>query len=173
MHSCRLKWARLSGNADDQSRNHERARKLLDAAGRRAWNQEVKNSRATEASNTKRSSDTAQSIPQPIWMETEARVTECRHELPKVRKLPLRVTRDPDTVIVSFTCCAHAQIYYDDFRSPVARPQGEAFPVYYNALNPRRNTLSPSQFVNRRPRSDTAILGFILVSILFLPITSG
>jgi hypothetical protein len=29
----------------------ERARKLLDAAGRRAWKQEVKNRRATGASN--------------------------------------------------------------------------------------------------------------------------
>lgn len=151
----------------------ERARKLHDASGRRPWKQEVKNRRATGASNTKRSNDTAQSIPLPIWMETEARVTECHHELSRVRKLPLRVTKDLDNVIVSFTYYAHAQIYYDEFRSPVARTQGEAFSVYYNALNPRQNTFSPSEFVNRRPLSDTAMLGAILISILALTLLRG
>ena len=146
----------------------ERARKLLDAAGRRAWKQEVKNRRATGASHTKRRNHTPQSIPLPIWMETEARVTECHHELSRVRKLPLRVTKDPDDVIVSFTYYAHARTYYEDFISPVARAQGNTFSVYYNALNPRQNTFSASKFINLHPLSDTAILGFILLSILFL-----
>jgi hypothetical protein len=146
----------------------ERARKLLDAAGRRTWKQEVKNRRATGASNTMRSNDSAKSIPLPIWMETEARVTECHHEPSRARKLPLRVTKDPDNVIVSFTHYVHAPIYYDEFRSPVARTQGDAFPVYYNALNPRHNTLSQSKFVRRGPLSDTAVLGFILMSTLVL-----
>ena len=94
-------------------------------------------------------------------------------KLSRVRNLPLRVTRDPDNLIVSFTYYAHAQIYYDDFRSPVARTQGEAFSIYYNALNPRQNTLSPSKFVNRRLLSDTAILGFIFMSILVLTLVRG
>ena len=151
----------------------ERARKLLDAAGRRAWKQEVKNRRATGASHTKRRNHTPQSIPLPIWMETEARVTECHHEPSRARKLPLRVTKDPDDVIVSFTYYAHAQIYYDEIRSQVEIAQGEAFSIYYNALNPRKNTLSPLQLTNRRALSDTAILGFILLSILFLGIIPG
>jgi len=117
MLSCRSRQNRLSGSADDQSRNHGTSRKLLDAAGRRAWKQEVKNKRATGASNAKRSNDTAQSIPLPIWMETEARVTECHHGLSRVRKLSLRVTEDPDNVIVSFTYYAHARTYYDNFIS--------------------------------------------------------
>jgi hypothetical protein len=79
-------------------------------------------------------------------METEARVTECHHELSRVRKLPLGVTKDHDNVIVSFTYYAHARTYYDNFISPVARAQGEALSVYYNALNPRQNTLTPSGF---------------------------
>jgi hypothetical protein len=151
----------------------ERARKLLDAAGRRAWKQEVKNRRATGASHTKRSNHTAQSIPLPIWMETEARVTECHHELSRVRKLSLRVTKDPDNVIVSFTYYAHARTYYDNFISPVARAQGEAFSVYYNALNPRQNTLTPSRFLKRGALSDSAVLGFVLLSMLLLAIASG
>jgi hypothetical protein len=151
----------------------ERARKLLDAAGRRAWKQEAKNRRATGASHTKRSNHTAQSIPLPIWMETEARVTECHHGLSRVRKLSLRVTKDPDNVIVSFTYYAHARTYYDNFISPVARAQGEAFSVYYNALNPRQNTLTPSRFLKRRALSDSAVLGFVLLSILLLAIASG
>ena len=151
----------------------ERARKLLDAAGRRAWKQEAKNRRATGASHTKRSNHTAQSIPLPIWMETEARVTECHHELSRVRKLPLRVTKDPDDVIVSFTYYAHARTYYDNFISPVARAQGEALSVYYNALNPRQNTLTPSRFLKRGALSDSAVLGFVLLSMLLLAIASG
>ena len=151
----------------------ERARKLLDAAGRRAWKQEVKNKRATGASNAKRSNDTAQSIPLPIWMETEARVTDCHHGLSRVRKLSLRVTKDPDNVIVSFTYYAHARTYYDNFISPVARAQGEAFSVYYNALNPRQNTLTPSRFLKRGALSDSAVLGFVLLSMLLLAIASG
>jgi hypothetical protein len=151
----------------------ERARKLLDAAGRRAGKQDVKNRRATGASNSKRNDDAAQSIPLPIWMETVARVAECQRELSKIRKLPLRVPNEAGNVIVSFTYYAHAQIYYDHFSSPVERTQGEAFSVYYNALNPRQNTISPSKFVNQHPLSDTTILGFILVSILLLVMTSG
>ena len=151
----------------------ERARKLLDAAGRRAWKQEAKNRRATGASHTKRSNHTAQSIPLPIWMETEARVTECHHGLSRVRKLSLRVTKDPDNVIVSFTYYAHARTYYDNFISPVARAQGEAFSVYYNALNPRQNTLTPSRFLKRGALSDSAVLGFVLLSMLLLAIASG
>jgi hypothetical protein len=106
-------------------------------------------------------------------METEARVTECHHELSRVRKLSLRVTKDPDNVIVSFTYYAHARTYYDNFISPVARAQGEAFSVYYNALNPRQNTLTPSRFLKRRALSDSAVLGFVLLSILLLAIASG
>jgi hypothetical protein len=106
-------------------------------------------------------------------METEARVRECHHEPPRLRTLVQRVTEDPDNVIVSFTYYAHAQIYYDQFRSQVERAQGEAFPVYYNALNPRQNTRLPSKFTNRRALSDIAILGFILLSVLFLAMARG
>jgi len=151
----------------------ERARKLLNAASRRASKQEAKNRRVTGATKAKRSNDTSRSNPQPIWMETEARVTECHHELSRLRASALRVTEDPDDVIVSFTYYAHAQIYYDEIRSQVEIAQGEAFSIYYNALNPRKNTLSPLQLTNRRALSDTAILGFILLSILFLGIIPG
>ena len=151
----------------------ERARKLLDAAGRRAWKQDLKNRRATGASNPKRSNDTAQSIPLPIWMETEARVTECHHGLSRVKRLSLRVTKDPDNVIVSFTYYAHARTYYDNFISAVAMAQGETFSVYYNALNPSQNTRSPSESTKRSPLSDIAILSLIILSILVLTLVRG
>lgn len=151
----------------------ERARKLLNAASLRASKQEAKNRRVTGATNSKRSNNTARSNPPPIWMETEARVTECHHELPRLRTLAQRVTEDPDNVIVSFTYYAHAQIYYDEFRSQVEEARGEAFSVYYNALNPRQSTLLPSKFTNKRALSFTAILGLILLSVLFLSMASG
>jgi hypothetical protein len=151
----------------------ERARKLLDAAGRRAWKQEVKNRQSIDASNAKHGKDIAQSFPLPIWMETEARVTECHRELSRVRKFPPRVTKYPDNVIVFFTYYAHARIYYDEFRSPVARTPGEAFSVYYNALNPRQNTLSPSKFVKQRSLSDATMLAITLMSILVLTLVRG
>jgi hypothetical protein len=151
----------------------ERARKLLDAAGRRARKQEVKNGRAAGASNPKCSNDTVQSIPLPIWMETAARVTECNHQLVRINALTLRITNDPNRLIVSFTYYAHARTYYDSFISPVAMARGETFSVYYNALNPSQNTRSPSEATKRSPPSDIAILGFILMSILSLTIVQG
>jgi hypothetical protein len=51
--------------------------------------------------------------------------------------------------------------------------KGEAFSVYYNALNPRQNTFSPSEFVNRRSLSDATILAIILMSILVLTLVRG
>jgi hypothetical protein len=151
----------------------ERARKLLGAAGRVAGEQAAENRRATEEQNVKRSNDSAQSTGQPIWMETEARVTDCRHELVRTSALTLRITNDLDNLIISFTYYAHAQIYYNHFKSPVARTQGEVFSVYYNALNPRQHSLSPSRIVNWHPLSDTTILGFISLSALLLCITAG
>ena len=151
----------------------ERARKLLDAAGRRAWKREVKNRRAAATSNTKHSNDTAQSIAFPIWMETEARVTECHHALVRISALTLRITEDPNKLIVSFTYYAHARTYYDNFISPLAMAQGETFSVYYNALNPSQNTRSPSAFTKRSPLSDITILGFITLSIISLTIVRG
>jgi len=151
----------------------ERARKLLDGAVRRASRQEVKNMLATGAWNAKRRNDTAQSIPLPIWMETEARVTECHHERVRSSALTLRITNDPDKLIVSFTYYAHARTYYDNFLSPVVIEHGETFSVYYNALNPSQNTRSPSDFIKRSPLSDITILGFITLSILSLNIVCG
>jgi len=151
----------------------ERARKLLDAAGRRAWKQEVKNRRATGASNPKRINESVQSIPLPIWMETEARVTDSHHGLSRIRKLPLRVTKDPGNVTVSFTYYAHARTYYDNFISPLAMAQGETFSVYYNALNPSQNTRSPSESTKRSPLSDISILSLIILSILVLTLVRG
>jgi hypothetical protein len=151
----------------------ERARKLLGAAGRVAGEQAAENRRATEEQNVKRSNDSAQSTGQPIWMETEARVTDCRHEFVRTSALTLRITNDLDNLIISFTYYAHAQIYYNHFKSPVARTQGEVFSVYYNALNLRQHSLSPSRIVNWHPLSDTTILGFISLSALLLCITAG
>ena len=151
----------------------ERARKLLGAAGRVAGEQAVKNSRVTEEPNAERSSGAAQSTPQPLWMETEARVTDCRHELVLTSLLTLRITSDLNKLTVSFTYYAHARTYYDTFESPGARARGEVFSVYYNALNPRQNTLTPSRFLKRGALSDTAVLGFVLLSMLLLAIASG
>ena len=150
----------------------KRARKLLNAAGRRHWKQGPNNRPSSGAIHSKRSKETESRI-QPIWMETEAKITECREDLSRIMELPFRVTKAPCRLIVSFTYYAHAKTYYSDFRSPVARSLGEAFPVFYNALNPRQNTLSPSNLVNRRPLSATAVLGFILLSILFLAMAPG
>jgi hypothetical protein len=106
-------------------------------------------------------------------METEARVTECRHELVRLSALTLRISEDPNKLIVSFTYYAHAHTYYVNFISPVAMAQGDTFSVYYNALNPSQNTRSPSEPTMRSTRSDIALLGAILISILVLSIVSG
>jgi hypothetical protein len=106
-------------------------------------------------------------------METKARVTECRHELVRTSELTLHITNDPNKLIVSYSYYAHARTYYDNFMSTAAMVRGEAFSVYYNALNPSENTQSPSEPKKRRALPDVAILGYITVSILFLTIVRG
>jgi hypothetical protein len=150
----------------------ERARKLLGAAGRRAWKQGEENQRAAAASTRKRGNENAQLNPQPIWMKTEARVTDCRHELVRMSALIRRI-KNGERFVVSFIYYAHARTYYENFISPVARTQGQTFSIYYNALNPRHNAFSPSKSVTRHRLSDTAILSIILVSIIFLAMASG
>jgi hypothetical protein len=147
----------------------ERARQILSAAGRRAGKQGAANAQPIGATEAKPANNT----PQPIWMETAARVTECHHELVRSSALTLRITNDPNKLIVSFTYYAHARTYYDNFISPVAIVQGETFSVYYNALNPSQNTRSPSESTKRSPLSDITILGFITLSILCLTMVRG
>jgi hypothetical protein len=151
----------------------DRARQILSAAGRRAGKQQAANRPPIRASNETLPNNKAQVTPLPIWMETEARVTECRHELVRCSALTLRITEDPNKLIVSFTYYAHAQTYYANFISPVAMAQGDTFSVYYNALNPRQNTRSPSESTKRSPRSDIATLGAILISIIVLSMVRG
>jgi hypothetical protein len=151
----------------------ERARQILNPASRRAAKQQAANRQPIGASNAKLPNNTARATPRPIWMETEARVTECHHEFVRVSALTLRITEDPNKLIVSFTYYAHARTYYDSFISPVAKAQGETFSVYYNALNPRQNAQSPPESTKRSTLSDIVILGFILISILFLTMVRG
>jgi hypothetical protein len=151
----------------------ERARQILSAAGRRAGKKQAANRQPTGAPNAKSPNYTARAIPRPIWMETEARVTECRHELVRVSAITLRIVNDPDKLIVSFTYHAHAHTYFDSFISPVARTQGKTFAVYYNALNPSQNTQSPSESTKRSALSDIAVIGFILLAILSLTMPRG
>jgi hypothetical protein len=118
----------------------ERARQILSSAGRRAGKQQAANRPPIGASNAKLPDNTARAAIRPIWMQTEARITECHHELVRISVLTLRITEDPSKLTVSFTYYAHAQTDYDNFISPGARTQGETFSVYYNTLNPRQNT---------------------------------
>jgi hypothetical protein len=150
----------------------ERARQILSAASRRARKKEAAHRQSVRISS-QLPDKTARATPRAIWMETEARVTECRHEPVRISALTLRITEDPNKLVVSFTYYAHAQTYYDNFISPVPRAQGEAFSIYYNALNPRQSTQSPSEPSKKCALSDVAILGFILASILLLTMVPG
>jgi CO/xanthine dehydrogenase FAD-binding subunit len=151
----------------------ERALQLLSAAGRRAGKQQAANRASIAGSNAKLPNNTARATPRPVWMVTEARVTECRNELVRASALTLRITNDPNKLTVSFTYYAHAQLYYGNFISLVVRAQGETFSVYYNALNPSENTQSSSGSTKRSPASDIAMLGVILISILALSLVRG
>jgi hypothetical protein len=151
----------------------ERARQILSAAGRRTGKGQASNGPPIGASNAKLSDNTSRAALRPIWMETEARVTECRHELVRTSALTLHITNDPNKLIVSFTYYAHARTYYDNFVSTAAMVRGETFSVYYNALNPSENSQSPSETAERSALSDFALLGSIAVSILFLTMVRG
>jgi hypothetical protein len=131
----------------------ERALQLLSAAGRRAGKQQAANRASIAGSNAKLPNNTARATPRPVWMVTEARVTECRNELVRASALTLRITNGPtNKLTVSFTYYAHARLYYDNFISPVVRAQGDTFSVYYNALNPSENTQTSSGATKKAPR---------------------
>jgi hypothetical protein len=151
----------------------ERARQILSAAGRRAGKKETANRQPADISSGKPPDTTVRATPRPIWMETEARVTECHHELVRTSELALRITNDPNKLLVSYTYYAHARTYFDSFMSTAAMEQDETFSVYYNALNPCENTQSPSEPKKRSALSDAAVLGYSLVSILFLSLVGG
>ena len=150
-----------------------RARRLLDAVVRSAKQRTVKSRRVTISTHLNRSNDTVHLNSQPVWMETEARIVACNYA-PARRKLwSLRSTTSSKKSIISFTYYAHARTYYGIFMSHQAMAQGDTFPVYYNALNPRENTLSPPMSGNRNALSEAAILGFATLTILLLASSSG
>lgn len=151
----------------------ERARRLLDAAGLVAGQRAATDKQAKEVILSKRSSVSRQSNPQAIWMETEAIVTDCRPELVRKSFSSLRIPADPSNVIVSFTYYAHARLYYDNFMSPEAKAKGETFSVYYNALYPRQNALTPLRLEKRRELRVASVLSFLLVSLLLLAMAAS
>jgi hypothetical protein len=88
----------------------DRARQLLNAAARRAGKQKAANKPPIAASNLTLPSATERDALLPIWMETEATVTECRHELVRFSALTLRISEDPNQLIVSFTYYAMREL---------------------------------------------------------------
>ena len=121
-----------------------------------------------ETSNAKAASTTSQANSRPSWMESEARVTACQYEFDRMNTFTLRIATNTDKFTISFTYYPHGRAYSDNFTSPVARAQGETFSVFYNALNPRQNTKSASNSTYTSKLFAFGIVGYILLSILFL-----
>jgi len=151
----------------------DRARRLLDGSGRHHHKQKRNGRPNLGDPHAKHLNRGAQSHPKPIWMETEARVTECRDRLVPTGAPTQRFGTNPSASIVSFTYYAHARTYYDKRISLASSAKGDTFPVYYNALNPKQNTLSLTTLKKPRPPSAIALLGFVLVSLLLFAMASG
>jgi hypothetical protein len=88
--------------------------------------------------------------PQPIWMETKARVTACHYDFARKNTLSIGIAKDADQFLISFTYYAHGKTYSDEFTSPEAVNRGEIFRVFYNASNPQENIKSTSEDEDER-----------------------
>ncbi len=109
----------------------------------------------------------------PIWMETEALVTECQRELTEISAHRSGNATDARPFTVYFTYYAHARTYYDCFSSTEIKARGECFSVFYNALDPKQNAISVSTSENGSALSAIGIVSYILISFLFLIMTQG
>ena len=135
-----------------------RARRLLDAVSCIFRQRTVKCKRVTIPIPLKPSNGKVHLDSQPVWMETQARIVDCSYALAGRKLWSLRSTTSCKTSIISFTYYAHARTYYGIFISHQTRVQGDTFPVYYNALNPQQNTLSPPESWIRFALSEADLL---------------
>jgi len=151
----------------------ERARRLLEVASRRDAMQGKKNKLLIEGTYQRCRDEHVRCHTAPVWMETEAMVIECRHVASMGTHLSRRGVAANDRVIIWYTYYAHAQRYYDRMISVVDKRRGEVFSIYYNALNPLQNTLTPQKLIKDSMLSTAGILGFLLLLILSLSIAPG
>ena len=82
--------------------------------------------------------------PQPIWMETRARVTACHYDFARRNTLAIGIAKDADQFLISFIYYAYGKTYSGEFTSPAAVNRGEIFRVCYNVSNPQENIKSTS-----------------------------
>jgi hypothetical protein len=151
----------------------ERARQMLNAASRNSTVQCSERQNTATKTIAKAADHITKGSSKPIWMETEASVTECKHEFvaTDVRRPSRR--NGANTFTISFTYYAHARTYYDRFTSAEPKAQGERFSIFYNALDPKQNAKSASVSGPRSTLSAIGIAGYILISGLFLTIARG
>jgi hypothetical protein len=105
---------------------------------------------------------------QPIWMETEARVTACRCRSARLNTLTLGFASDANSFVISFAYGAQGKNFSADFTSPVYMAQGQSFPISYNAFNPRQNTRSECAPTTRNLLLPLRIGASILISLVYL-----
>jgi hypothetical protein len=107
------------------------------------------------------------------WLETQAEVTACRYEFARMNTLTLGIATRPNQFIVSFSYYAHAKTFCDEFTSPVAMGKGETFSVFYNPLNPKRNSRSEAAPTSRVSPLAYGVAGSIVISLLYLAMMGG
>jgi len=151
----------------------ERARQMLNAASQRSTEQKPTNENNAKKLKARLANRVPKGNLQPIWMATEARVISCEREVVTLNRSRLRTTGDAIKFTVSFTYYAHARTHYDSFTSTEAKAKGDGFSVFYNALDPKQNAKSVSDFENRSARSAIGVTGYILISVMFLMIARG
>ena len=149
----------------------ERARKMFNAASHCSAVKQPRRQHDTKKTNAKAANHTARKNPEPIWMETEARVNACEREVVTITGFRSGRENEANTFIVSFTYYAHARTYFARLSSPCAKAQGECFSICYNAFDPKQNRTSGSDLDNGSPVSAVGVAACILVSIMVLMMT--
>jgi len=103
----------------------ERARQMLNAAGRRDAQQHSANQQNTTTAKARSANQIATGNLKPLWMETGASVTSCQRQLHKLNRSHHGGADDAIKFTVSFTYYAHARTYYESFTSAEPKAPGE------------------------------------------------
>jgi UDP-N-acetylglucosamine pyrophosphorylase len=102
------------------------------------------------------------------WVKTQARVICCKYQFARMNTLTLGIPTDANPFLITFTYSAQGKTYTDRFTSPTYIQQGETFSLSYNPLDPQQNTKTASSPPGRGSLFAVAVVGSVILSIVYL-----
>ncbi len=110
------------------------------------------------------------------WIETVATVTTCKFQFARMNTFTLGI-QTGERFRITFDYYAHGRLYSGEFQSPVAIPQNEQVPIFYNPLRPEENSrsavLGGGGGSGRGPLLAVGFAGSVVLSLAWLAVLHG